>query len=34
VAERLGEWSPDGVPRVLNGGAWEAEPVRDALRTY
>jgi SRSO17 transposase len=34
VAELLGERSPDGVQRLLNGVEWEADQVRDDRRTY
>jgi len=34
VAELLGERSPDGVQRLLNSVEWEADQVRDDLRTY
>src|SRR5881227_2876385 len=34
VAEALGECSPDGVQRLLRTARWDAEAVRDDLRTY
>jgi SRSO17 transposase len=34
LAEALGERSPDGVQRLLNGARWDAEAVRDDLRAY
>ena len=34
VAEQLGERSPDGVQRLLRTARWDAEAVRDDLRTY
>lgn len=34
LAELLGETTPDGVPRLLNAADWDAEAVRDDLRTY
>jgi SRSO17 transposase len=34
VAEALGERSPDGVQRLLRTARWDAEAVRDDLRTY
>ena len=32
LAEALGEGGPQGVQRLLNGTAWDAEAVRDDLR--
>jgi len=34
VAERLGEATPDGVQRLLSTAHWDADRVRDDLRTY
>ena len=34
MAEQLGERSPDGVQRLLRTARWDAEAVRDDLRTY
>lgn len=34
VAEALGEPSPHGVQRLLNDATWDADGVRDDLRTY
>jgi SRSO17 transposase len=34
LAEALGERSPDGVQRLLRTARWDAEAVRDDLRTY
>ena len=34
LAERLGEATPDGVQRLLNGATWDADAVRDDLRAY
>lgn len=34
LAEYLGETCPDGVQRLLNAAHWDAEAVREALRTY
>jgi len=34
LAERLGEPSPDGVQRLLNGARWDAAAVRDDGRRY
>ena len=34
LAEHLGERTPDGVQRLLNGADWDAEAVRDDLRAY
>jgi SRSO17 transposase len=34
VAEALGERSPDGVQRLLRTARWDAEAVRDDLRSY
>jgi SRSO17 transposase len=34
LAERLGEATPDGVQRLLNAADWDAEAVRDDLRSY
>jgi SRSO17 transposase len=34
LAEQLGEATPDGVQRLLNGARWDAEAVRDDLRGY
>jgi SRSO17 transposase len=34
LAEALGEAGPQGVQRLLNGAAWDAEVVRDVLRAY
>jgi SRSO17 transposase len=34
VAEAIGEVGPQGVQRLLNGTAWDAEAVRDDLRAY
>jgi SRSO17 transposase len=34
LAEHLGERSPDGVQRLLRTARWDADTVRDDLRTY
>jgi SRSO17 transposase len=34
MAEHLGEPTPDGVQRLLNAAQWDAQEVRDDLRTY
>jgi SRSO17 transposase len=34
VAEAIGEQGPQGVQRLLNAAQWDAEAVRDDLRTY
>jgi SRSO17 transposase len=34
LAEAIGETSPRGVQRLLNAATWDAEGVRDDLRTY
>ncbi|MBA3451004.1 MAG: IS701 family transposase [Chloroflexia bacterium] len=34
MAEQLGERSPDGVQRLLRTARWDADAVRDDLRTY
>jgi SRSO17 transposase len=34
LAEHLGEFTPDGVQRLLNAARWEADQVRDDLRAY
>ncbi|MGX2031442.1 IS701 family transposase [Methylocaldum gracile] len=34
LAEHLGERTPDGVQRLLNGAEWDADRVRDDLRAY
>ena len=34
LAEQLGERSPDGVQRLLRTARWDAEAVRDDLRSY
>lgn len=34
LAEAIGERSPDGVQRLLNGSRWNAGEVRDDLREY
>ena len=34
LAEHVGERTPDGVQRLLNAAAWDAEAVRDELRAY
>ncbi len=34
IAERAGEATPDGMQRLLNAAAWDAEAVRDDLRAY
>lgn len=34
LAEQLGERSPDGVQRLLRTTRWDADAVRDDLRTY
>ena len=34
LAEALGERSPDGVQRLLRTARWDADAVRDDLRTY
>jgi SRSO17 transposase len=34
LAEHLGEFTPDGVQRLLNAARWDADRVRDDLRAY
>lgn len=34
LAEQLGEHGPRGVQRVLSGSQWDADAVRDDLRSY
>ncbi len=34
LAEHLGEFTPDGVQRLLNGAHWDADQVREDLRAY
>ena len=34
LAEAIGETGPQGVQRLLNGAVWDADEVRDELRTY
>jgi SRSO17 transposase len=34
LAEQMGETTPDGVQRLLNAGDWDADSVRDDLRSY
>jgi SRSO17 transposase len=34
IAERAGEATPDGMQRLLNAAAWDADAVRDDLRAY
>jgi SRSO17 transposase len=34
LAETIGDCSPDGVQRLLNAARWDADAVRDDLRTY
>src|SRR5258708_38646558 len=34
LAEALGEGGPQGMQRLLNAADWDAEAVRDELRTY
>jgi SRSO17 transposase len=34
LAEAIGETGPQGVQRLLNGAVWDADGVRDELRTY
>src|SRR3712207_2619121 len=34
LAEAMGEASPRGVQRLLNGATWDADGVRDDLRAY
>jgi SRSO17 transposase len=34
LAEHLGEFTPDGVQRLLNAARWDADQVRDDLRAY
>src|SRR5205085_2670045 len=34
LAERAGEHTPDGMQRLLNAAEWDADGVRDDLRTY
>lgn len=34
LAEQLGETGPQGVQRLLNAAVWDADAVRDDLRTY
>jgi SRSO17 transposase len=34
LAEQIGETGPQGVQRLLNAAVWDADAVRDDLRTY
>lgn len=34
LAEAIGERTPDGVQRLLNGARWDAGEVREDLREY
>lgn len=34
LAEEIGEARPDGVQRLLNAASWDADAVRDDLRSY
>lgn len=34
MAEAIGERDPQGVQRLLNSARWDADEVRDDLRTY
>ncbi len=34
LAEHIGEGTPDGVQRLLNAADWDADAVRDDLRSY
>jgi SRSO17 transposase len=34
LAEQVGEATPDGIQRLLNGHRWDADGVRDDLRAY
>ena len=34
IAEQAGDLSPDGMQRLLNFYAWDADTVRDDLRGY
>ena len=34
IAEQAGDLSPDGMQRLLNFYAWDADKVRDELRGY
>jgi len=34
LAEHLGEFTPDGVQRLLNAARWDPDQVRDDLRAY
>lgn len=34
MAEQMGETGPQGAQRLLNGANWDAEAVRDDLRSY
>jgi SRSO17 transposase len=34
MAEQIGEGDPDGVQRLMNAARWDADAVRDDLRTY
>jgi SRSO17 transposase len=34
LAEQIGERTPDGVQRLLRTARWDADAVRDELRTY
>jgi SRSO17 transposase len=34
LAERAGDVTPDGMQRLLNHAAWDADAVRDDLRDY
>ena len=33
IAEQVGELTPDGIQRLLNAADWDADVVRDDLRT-
>jgi len=34
MAEQMGETGPQGAQRLLNAASWDAEAVRDDLRSY
>ncbi|MEU9351836.1 transposase [Streptomyces griseoloalbus] len=34
LAERAGHRTPDGFQRLLNSGVWDADALRDAVRSY
>jgi hypothetical protein len=34
LADAAGDLTPDGMQRLLNAAAWDADGVRDDLRSY